>query len=168
MISLLHGTYRASKSEIVQLTWGATKIAEVAVGSSGGKGAVHPEDDNIANASVRTPPSNRVIDDWFPHPVVKLDAGITTAPSPTPMFSFRSPAHSPSQRVSLKLLELSPFVPHINSGNDSSSGTKADLKAKQKHNVDMQEYANLRPHNEMLKSRSSTREHPVRTIAHLR
>ena len=57
------GACCTSRNDNGQHTWGATKTAEVGTGSSGGKSAVHPEDDSTANASVRTPPSNRVIDD---------------------------------------------------------------------------------------------------------
>ena len=54
---------RSFRHEDVQLTWGATKTAEVGAGLSGGAIALHPEEDNTANASVRTPPSKRVMDD---------------------------------------------------------------------------------------------------------
>lgn len=44
-------------------TSGATKTTETAAGLSGDRIGVHPEDESTANASVRTPPANSVIEE---------------------------------------------------------------------------------------------------------
>lgn len=93
---------------------------------------MHPDDDSSAKASVRTPPSNKVMDDRFPHPVVVLDAGTATAPNPMSMFSSRLPTHSPVPRLSLFKLGLLQVVSRSSIVIDStcSTGARADGRAK--------------------------------------
>lgn len=103
-------------------TWGATRTADAAKGFEGAKIGVHPADDRIAKASVRIPPSSRVIDEVVLQVVLSaLVSGMTKARWPRNIVSSRSSVHSPANVVSQQ---------------DRSWGTVGGIQSQQSPNRD--------------------------------
>lgn len=68
-------------------TCGAAKTARACAGFSGIKIGVHPSEESNASASVRTPPSSRVIDESLLHAVLGDVSGTANAAHPSAISS---------------------------------------------------------------------------------